>query len=230
VALHLGRSGQWRLSRRVVTGTQRDRCLSDRDFRLLPSQALVRLDGLYGNGTIVVDLIAAGVGFVMRGKDYALLDLTPVKQRLALPADEQFTHPESGTCRNLFDCGEVPVTGLEQFERHAIVCQCLFGRKGPQGMGGCTQGVIGATFPVVAPCKVKGQLGKLRELVHALFLATMLLKQTPDQAMKAAAAGRTDLGREALADFIMVEGEAALPVTMHEASVCRPQQMLLNHF
>ena len=37
-------------------------------------------------------------------------DLTQVKERLALPADEQFTHPESGTCRDLFDCGEVPVT------------------------------------------------------------------------------------------------------------------------
>jgi hypothetical protein len=36
---------------------------------LLPTQALVRLDGLYGNGAIVVDLIAAGVCFVMRGKD-----------------------------------------------------------------------------------------------------------------------------------------------------------------
>ena len=62
---------------------------------LLPAQALVRLDGLYGNGAIVVDLIfAAGVCFVMRGKDYALLDLPSVKKRLALPADEQFTHPE----------------------------------------------------------------------------------------------------------------------------------------
>ncbi len=77
---------------------------------LRPTQALVRLDGLYGNGAIIVDLTAAGVCFVMRGKDYALLDLTQVKQRLALPADEQFTHPESGTCRDLFDCGEVPVT------------------------------------------------------------------------------------------------------------------------
>jgi hypothetical protein len=47
---------------------------------------------------------------VMRGKDYALLDLTQVKERLTLPADEQFTHPESGICRNLFDCGQVPVT------------------------------------------------------------------------------------------------------------------------
>lgn len=84
---------------------------------LLPSQALVRLDGQYGNGAIVVDLIAAGVCFVMRGKDYALLDLTQVKERLALSADEQFTHPESGMCRDLFDCGEVPVTAEGQHAR-----------------------------------------------------------------------------------------------------------------
>ena len=37
-------------------------------------------------------------------------DLPQVKKRLALPADEQFTHPESGICRDLFDCGQVPVT------------------------------------------------------------------------------------------------------------------------
>ncbi len=37
-------------------------------------------------------------------------DLPAVQARLALSADEQFTHPESGTCRNLFDCGELPVT------------------------------------------------------------------------------------------------------------------------
>src|SRR6266571_5248317 len=77
---------------------------------LLPNQALVRLDGLYGNGALIVDLITAGICFVTRGKDYALLDLIQIKERLALPADEQFTHPESGTCRDLFDCGQVPVT------------------------------------------------------------------------------------------------------------------------
>ncbi len=51
---------------------------------LLPGQALVRLDGLYGNGAIVVDLIAAAVGWVIRSKDYGLLDLPEVKVRLAL--------------------------------------------------------------------------------------------------------------------------------------------------
>src|SRR5216684_4028734 len=63
-------------------------------------QALIRLDGQYGNGTIVADLLAAQIPWLMRGKDYGLLDLAQVKESLALPADEQFVHPESGTCRN----------------------------------------------------------------------------------------------------------------------------------
>jgi hypothetical protein len=77
---------------------------------LSTGQALVRLDGQYGNGAIVADLSAAGFNFVTRGKDYAVLDLPPVKERLALPPNEQFTHPETGTYRDMFDCGELPIT------------------------------------------------------------------------------------------------------------------------
>jgi hypothetical protein len=65
------------------------------------SQAVVRLDGQYGNGAIVADL--AGLAYVMRGKDYDLLDLPHVQTRLAQPPDQQTTHPETGTCRALFD-------------------------------------------------------------------------------------------------------------------------------
>lgn len=65
------------------------------------SQAVVRLDGQYGNGAIVADL--AGLAYVMRGKDYDLLDRPQVQARLAQPPDQQVTHPETGTCRSLFD-------------------------------------------------------------------------------------------------------------------------------
>jgi hypothetical protein len=64
-------------------------------------QAVVCLDGQYGNGAIIADL--AGLAYVMRGKDYDLLDLEPVQARLAQPPDQQTTHPETGTCRALFD-------------------------------------------------------------------------------------------------------------------------------
>src|SRR5579875_2418779 len=39
----------------------------------------------------------------MRGKAYDLLDLPQVQARLAQPPDQQTTHPETGTCRALFD-------------------------------------------------------------------------------------------------------------------------------
>ena len=74
------------------------------------SQAVVRLDGQYGNGAIVEDLAVLGLGYVMRGKDYDLLDLPQVQDRLAQPPDQQTTHPETGTCRALFDCPDVPLT------------------------------------------------------------------------------------------------------------------------
>jgi hypothetical protein len=68
---------------------------------LQPGQAVVRLEGQYGNGAIVANL--AGLAYVMRGKDYDLLDLRDVQARLAQPPDQQTTHPETGTCRALFD-------------------------------------------------------------------------------------------------------------------------------
>ena len=71
-------------------------------------QAVVRLDGQYGNGAIVADL--AGLAYVMRGKDYDLLNLPQVQARLAQPPDQQTTHPETGTCRALFDCPDLLLT------------------------------------------------------------------------------------------------------------------------
>lgn len=46
----------------------------------------------------------------MRGKDYDLLDLPQVQARLARPPDQQTTHPETGTCRTLFDCPALLLT------------------------------------------------------------------------------------------------------------------------
>jgi hypothetical protein len=69
------------------------------------SQAVVRLDGQYGNGAIVGDV--AGLSYVMRGKDSDLLDFPEVRARLSLPPDQQTTHPETGTCRALFDCPDL---------------------------------------------------------------------------------------------------------------------------
>ncbi len=79
--------------------------------RSLPLSAiLIRLDGLYGDAAPLIDILTAGFGVIVRGKDYTLLDLPSVQARLALPPDERVSHPESGASRDLFDCLDVPLT------------------------------------------------------------------------------------------------------------------------
>lgn len=51
---------------------------------------------------VVADL--AGLLYVMRGKDYQLLERAEIQARLHLPPDQQFSHPESGLVRTLYDC------------------------------------------------------------------------------------------------------------------------------
>jgi len=75
--------------------------------QLPKASALVRLDGQYGTGAVLSDL--AGFAFVVRGKDYTSLDRPEVQSRLHLPADQQFTRPESDLVRTLYDCPDVPV-------------------------------------------------------------------------------------------------------------------------
>jgi len=74
----------------------------------LPEErVLLRLDGQYGTGAILADL--AGFSYVIRGKDYTVLDRPEVQTRLHLPPDQQFTRPESDLVRQLYDCPDVPV-------------------------------------------------------------------------------------------------------------------------
>src|SRR5436305_1896728 len=70
---------------------------------------IVRLDGLYGNTAVLLDLLALGVAVIGRCKEYSLLDLPQVQARLALPPDQETTHPESGASRALFDCPQIPL-------------------------------------------------------------------------------------------------------------------------
>jgi hypothetical protein len=80
--------------------------------------ALLRLDGLYGTGAVLADLL--GLAFVIRCKDYGLLNLPVVQTRLHLPADLQFTLPESELVRTLYDCPDVPVGASQQHYRLVV--------------------------------------------------------------------------------------------------------------
>jgi len=78
--------------------------------KLLPSQILVRLDGLYGNAAVLREVLDTAVGIIGRSRDYALLDLAVVQAVLACPPVEVCTHPESGAARSLYDCPDVPLS------------------------------------------------------------------------------------------------------------------------
>jgi hypothetical protein len=97
-------NGQYRAElRRTVTAIQ----AYLQAQQLSPDRALLRLDGQYGTGAVVADL--AGFSFVMRGKDYRLLDRPEIQMRLHLPPDQQFSRPESQLVRTLYDCPQVPI-------------------------------------------------------------------------------------------------------------------------
>jgi hypothetical protein len=70
-------------------------------------RTLFRLDGQYGTGAVLADL--AGFAYVVRGKDYQVLEQPEVQVRLHLPPDQQFSRPESQLVRTLYDCPQVPI-------------------------------------------------------------------------------------------------------------------------
>jgi hypothetical protein len=109
-------------------------------------QVVLRLDGQYGTGARLADL--AGFAFVVRGKDYTVLDRPEVQARLHLPADQQFSRPESELVRTLYDCPDVAV-----------------------GPGGQRCRVVVATHPA---SEKKSRVGLTRSgLVYELFFTSL---------------------------------------------------------
>ncbi len=97
----------------------------------------------------------AGFAFVMRGKDYTVLDHPLVQARLRLPPDQLQQRPESQFVRSLYDCPAVPV--------------------GPEGVQ-CR--VVVATHPASTQ---KSRVGVTRAgVVYELFFTTL-----PQQAFTA---------------------------------------------
>jgi hypothetical protein len=70
-----------------------------------PSQAVMRLDGLYGTTAFLVRLHQYKLGFLTRGRMYQLLDHATVQARLQQPSDGVVTHPETQVRREVFDAG-----------------------------------------------------------------------------------------------------------------------------
>src|SRR5216684_7296025 len=106
--------------------------LYSKAYDLPEERVLLRLDGQYGTGAVLADL--AGFSYVMRGKDYTVLDRTEVQRRLHLPPDQQFTRPESDLVRALYDCPDVPVGPTGQRCRVVVATHAASARKSRIGL------------------------------------------------------------------------------------------------
>jgi hypothetical protein len=95
-------------------------------------RTLLRLDGQYGTGTVLVDL--AGFAFVTRGKEYSVLDHPLVQARLHLPPDQFQQRPESQIVRSLYDCPEVPVGSEGLLCRVVVATHPASKKKSPVGV------------------------------------------------------------------------------------------------
>src|SRR5579875_978032 len=122
-------NGQFRAElRRAVAAIRRYSKTHD-----LPQERVVlRLDGQYGTGAVLADL--AGFCYVMRGKDYRVLDLPEVQRRLHLPPDQRFSRPESDLVRALYDCPDVPVGPHGQRCRVVVATHPAGTRKSKVGL------------------------------------------------------------------------------------------------
>jgi hypothetical protein len=88
------------------------------------ASVLLRLDGLYGDGAPLIDVVGADLGVIARSRDYSLLALEGVKQALARPPDQVSIHPESGMTRALYDCEQVPLTPTGPSLRLVVATHC----------------------------------------------------------------------------------------------------------
>lgn len=69
----------------------------------------------------------------MRSKDYDLLDLEVVQARLTQPPDQQTTHPDTGTCRALFDFPDLSLSPAGPRARVIVATHPAAPTKAPVG-------------------------------------------------------------------------------------------------
>jgi hypothetical protein len=95
---------------------------------LSPAHGLLRLDGLYGTASTLARLHQHGLGFLVRGRDYHLLDHPLVQARLQHPCDQALRHPETQVQRELFEVGYI-VDWLAPLTGAAVTCRVVVTRR-----------------------------------------------------------------------------------------------------
>ncbi len=143
------------------------------------SCVLIRLDGLYGDAAPLIDILTSGLGVVVRGKDYALLNLPEVQARLAQPPEAQVTHAESGTRRALFDCLDVPLTPAGPCVRMIVATHPATATKAPIGV--TKDGTVYEIFFTSAPPQAFTAADVLHLYLHRGSFETVLAYEDQEQ-------------------------------------------------
>jgi hypothetical protein len=112
-------------------------------------QAILRLDGQYGDYAVVADLDTSGLSSVMRGKDYGLLDLPEIQACLERLPDQVVTHPETATTRALYDCLDIALPGAGP--RIRVIVATHPATSTPARVGTTREGVVYELFFTCLP-------------------------------------------------------------------------------
>ena len=91
-------------------------------------QGLLRLDGGYGNASVLIRIQQAGLGFLTRAKEYQLLTHPRVQARLAGPCDRELIHPETGLRREVYEVGYVS-DWLEPLFAQELQCRVIVTKR-----------------------------------------------------------------------------------------------------
>jgi hypothetical protein len=157
------------------------------------SQILVRLDGLYGNAAVLSALLLSGLGVIVRGKDYGMLDLPAVQARLRQPPDCVVTHPESGASRALFDGLDIPLMPAGPRMRLIVATHPAISTKKPS-IGILRAGTVYELFLTTAPLHAFTPADVLDLYLHRGSFETVLSdedqEQDPDRWCSHAACGQ----------------------------------------
>ncbi len=147
------------------------------------AQVLLRLDGLYGDAAVLLDVLGAGLGVLARSRDYSLLGLEVVQQALSRTPDQVSMHPESGMSRALYDCPAVALTTSGPSVRLVVATHPATSSPPPVGVE--REGVIYELFVSTLPSQAFTCSDVLDLYLHRGSFETVLadedVEQDPDR-------------------------------------------------
>src|SRR5689334_17087652 len=162
-----------------------------------------------GNAKLIITLLEPILGF-LEGDDG--LSLCPRKNGGLAQTQQQ------GSSLALL-CGK-------EREGDAIVLHGIFKGRGLPRLLGSTTSVVCSSSTVTTLGEVEGQIGE----VLRTSLVGLSFQNPANKAMQATSSHGGDLGREALAHFIVAEGKSALRILTNEPRSYCCQQRLLDGF